>query len=277
MNRVRHLSHRESIAGRFDAEADALQSLLARAVGREGHAHRIDLDRRPAGDRRTCVRAQPRATSSDDPIGRCAPIDLPCQRHDPDLWFADAPADLQLAKALCADCPARLACLAGAAARQEPTGVWGGQIFDHGRIVTHKRSRGRPRKDSTPPRSHRVLPADVAGAHSSGPSWLALLACRDSDLDMPDLADHRVGEDIDQIAVERAVAGYHQVRLHDLTRAEQDEVICRLTERGESARDIADQLATTERTVCRRRAALNLTAATLPDAHRRARPTSLTH
>jgi WhiB family redox-sensing transcriptional regulator len=41
-------------------------------------------------------------------------------------------------------------CLAGAIERREPCGVWGGQIFHHGRIVPYKRSRGRPRKDSTP-------------------------------------------------------------------------------------------------------------------------------
>ena len=277
MNGVRVRPRRESIAGRFDAEADALQALLASGSGPVSRAHRTDLNSWPAGDRRSSVAARRRPISI-DPIGRRARIDLPCQRHDPDLWFADAPADLELAKALCADCPARLACLAGAAARQEPTGVWGGQIFDHGRIVTHKRPRGRPRKDSTPPRSHRVLPADGGGVHSSGPGWLARLACRDSDRDIPDLASHRGGADIDEIAVERAVAGYHRVRLQDLTRAEQDEVIRRLTEHGKSVRDIADHLATTERTVCRRRAALNVAAAAFcPASHTAARPTNLTH
>ena len=66
--------------------------------------------------------------------------------HGPDLWFAEAPADLELAKTLCTDCPARLECLAGALDRQEPFGVWGGQILYQGRIVKHKRPRGRPRK-----------------------------------------------------------------------------------------------------------------------------------
>lgn len=87
---------------------------------------------------------------SADPIGRHAPLGLPCQIQDPDLWFAEAPAALELAKALCTGCPAQQMCLAGALDRQEPFGVWGGQIFQHGRIVSHKRARGRPRKDSTP-------------------------------------------------------------------------------------------------------------------------------
>ncbi|MDX6432336.1 MAG: hypothetical protein QOE54_4702, partial [Streptosporangiaceae bacterium] len=43
------------------------------------------------------------------------------------------------------------------------------------------------------------------------------------------------------------------IRLDDLTAAEQAELVRRLTERGKSIRDIADQLATTKRTVTRRR------------------------
>lgn len=38
-----------------------------------------------------------------------------------------------------------------------------------------------------------------------------------------------------------------------LTKGEQDEVVRRLTERGKSIRDIADQLDTTKRTISRRR------------------------
>ena len=82
-----------------------------------------------------------------DPISRRSPADLPCRVQDPDLWFADAPAHLELAKQFCAGCPARVACLAGAIGRQEPWGVWGGEIFDGGQIVARKRPRGRPRKN----------------------------------------------------------------------------------------------------------------------------------
>jgi WhiB family redox-sensing transcriptional regulator len=77
-------------------------------------------------------------------------IELPCHQADPDLWFADKPADLELAKALCADCPLRLQCLAAALERGEPWGVWGGEIFDQGVIVARKRPRGRPRKSPAP-------------------------------------------------------------------------------------------------------------------------------
>src|SRR6266700_2434607 len=59
---------------------------------------------------------------------------LPCA-GDPDLFFAESPDDVELAK-----------CLAGAVERREPWGVWGGQLFIRGEIVPRKRGRGRPRK-----------------------------------------------------------------------------------------------------------------------------------
>ena len=72
--------------------------------------------------------------------------DLPCRATDPDLFFAESPADLERAKTLCAACPVRARCLARAIERQEPWGVWGGEIFDQGEIIARKRPRGRPRK-----------------------------------------------------------------------------------------------------------------------------------
>lgn len=73
--------------------------------------------------------------------------ELPCRQYDPDLWFADSPADLEVAKAFCGGCPLRAECLAGAIERAEPWGVWGGEIFERGAVVPRKRPRGRPRKD----------------------------------------------------------------------------------------------------------------------------------
>ena len=71
---------------------------------------------------------------------------LPCRVNDPELFFADSPADVELAKTLCAACPARLDCLTGALERREPWGVWGGEWFVQGAVVARKRPRGRPRK-----------------------------------------------------------------------------------------------------------------------------------
>ena len=72
---------------------------------------------------------------------------LPCHTVDPDLWFAESPADVETAKALCSGCPLRTACLASALDRAEPWGVWGGQLVVAGEVVARKRPRGRPRKD----------------------------------------------------------------------------------------------------------------------------------
>jgi WhiB family redox-sensing transcriptional regulator len=51
--------------------------------------------------------------------------------------------------------------LAGALARREAAGVWGGQIFDNGEIIASKRGRGRPRKDAANYRR------EVRGGHDS--------------------------------------------------------------------------------------------------------------
>ncbi len=65
---------------------------------------------------------------------------------NPDLFFAESPADVARAKELCASCPVRSACLAAALDRAEPWGVWGGELLLRGAIVPGKRARGRPRK-----------------------------------------------------------------------------------------------------------------------------------
>ncbi|PWD52403.1 WhiB family transcriptional regulator [Serinibacter arcticus] len=74
-------------------------------------------------------------------------VTLPCQVGDTlDLWFAEGGDDVERAKAMCAACPLRAACLEGALTRREPWGVWGGEVFIDGTVVARKRGRGRPRK-----------------------------------------------------------------------------------------------------------------------------------
>ncbi len=75
--------------------------------------------------------------------------ELPCRSSDPELFFAESPVDVELAKALCRTCPLRVECLAGALDRQEPWGVWGGELLVAGVVVARKRPRGRPRKCET--------------------------------------------------------------------------------------------------------------------------------
>ncbi len=62
------------------------------------------------------------------------------------LFFSDEIPDIRRAKTICLDCSLLETCLAGAIERREPAGVWGGELFAEGRILTHKRKRGRPPK-----------------------------------------------------------------------------------------------------------------------------------
>jgi WhiB family transcriptional regulator, redox-sensing transcriptional regulator len=100
-------------------------------------------------------------TPRDEPQPADAPAPIPafpCQRHDPDLWFAESPDTLEYAKALCRPCPVRALCLAGALHRHEPWGVWGGEMVVSGAILPHKRPRGRPRKHPLPAPFRQPVP-----------------------------------------------------------------------------------------------------------------------
>ena len=63
------------------------------------------------------------------------------------LFFSDQIDDIARAKQICTKCPLVEPCLAGAVERREPCGVWGGQLFANGKILAHKRKRGRPPKN----------------------------------------------------------------------------------------------------------------------------------
>jgi len=84
--------------------------------------------------------------------------------HDPrssftDLFFSENPHDIARAKAICSRCTVRDVCLAGAVARREAFGVWGGECFQDGEIVAVRRGRGRPRKNPVP-----ILVDEINGA-----------------------------------------------------------------------------------------------------------------
>lgn len=68
---------------------------------------------------------------------------LPCTDNSR-LWFSELPGDVEQAKAACRRCPLLRPCLVGAVERAEACGVWGGEIFQRGVIIGHKRPRGRP-------------------------------------------------------------------------------------------------------------------------------------
>jgi len=71
-------------------------------------------------------------------------FNLPCHTADPELYFSEDEIQVAEAKSLCGGCPVRAQCLEGALSRQEPVGVWGGELFDEGRIIAKKRKAGRP-------------------------------------------------------------------------------------------------------------------------------------
>jgi WhiB family redox-sensing transcriptional regulator len=62
------------------------------------------------------------------------------------LFFSEDLLDIARAKHLCSTCPVKTSCLEGALERREPWGVWGGELLVNGRIIAHKRRRGRPPK-----------------------------------------------------------------------------------------------------------------------------------
>ena len=96
---------------------------------------------------RTEEGVQPSLGQLHDQAGLVEKEALPCRVNNPELWFAETPADVECAKALCQECPVRAMCLEGALERREPWGVWGGQLFLQGVVIPRKRPRGRPRKN----------------------------------------------------------------------------------------------------------------------------------
>ena len=77
------------------------------------------------------------------------------------IFFSEDLGDIAQAKRICAECPSLTLCLEAAIERTEPWGVWGGQLFRKGKILTNKRGRGRPRKISIPEEEFPVIPIPV--------------------------------------------------------------------------------------------------------------------
>lgn len=73
------------------------------------------------------------------------------------LFFSDENVDIARAKAICSRCALSASCLDGALEREEPWGVWGGELIETGRIVVDRRPRGRP---SVLPRPIMVIDED---------------------------------------------------------------------------------------------------------------------
>ena len=74
-----------------------------------------------------------------------ASANLPCHSADPETFFAESNVEVAYAKTLCGGCPMKAACLEGALSRKEPCGIWGGELFEDGKVIKEKRAPGRPR------------------------------------------------------------------------------------------------------------------------------------
>lgn len=127
--------------------------------------------------RGTQLSGQPAPASTDRIPHPPSAVRTPCADADPDLWFAERPAELNVAKALCAHCPIKAACLAGALERGEPWGVWGGEIVQQGVVLAYKRGRGRPSNADR----RLGLVTKVADPDADGASDIAAAAARRAD------------------------------------------------------------------------------------------------
>ena len=78
-----------------------------------------------------------------------------------DLFFSEDIGDIAAAKRVCADCSVLAECLEGALDQRELFGVWGGQLFINGKMLTVKRRRGRPPKVARPEDQMPVVPIPV--------------------------------------------------------------------------------------------------------------------
>jgi WhiB family redox-sensing transcriptional regulator len=101
------------------------------------------------------VASEPREPDSPRPpgdVGTRAPVARCADGHGTmtGLFFSDNVIDIARAKAMCGLCPLQASCLAGALEREEPWGVWGGELLSGGRIVANKRPCGRPPKHPRP-------------------------------------------------------------------------------------------------------------------------------
>lgn len=66
------------------------------------------------------------------------------------LFFSEDFYEIARAKAICSACPVMSECFEAAKSRHEPWGVWGGELFENGRVCRDKRPRGRPPKLARP-------------------------------------------------------------------------------------------------------------------------------
>jgi WhiB family transcriptional regulator, redox-sensing transcriptional regulator len=138
------------------AYATALRAFRLGDDARREHPRSDGHDHSARGRReatRAVVASRPRVRLAVGPIDRLVSQRARC--FDPrssysGLFFSENPVDVTRARSICAKCTVRELCLSRALERGEPYGVWGGEFLFEGKIVAHKRGRGRPRKIPLP-------------------------------------------------------------------------------------------------------------------------------
>lgn len=78
-----------------------------------------------------------------------------------DLFFSEDISEISAAKRVCAECPVIAPCLEAALDNEEQWGVWGGQLFVNGELLSVKRRRGRPRKVARPEDLMPTIPIPI--------------------------------------------------------------------------------------------------------------------
>ena len=80
----------------------------------------------------------PSMSTNQEHLGRWTTL-ASCRALDPELFFPETANDEDAAKAVCAGCPVRIACLEHALAASEPYGIWGGLTLRERRLLRRVR------------------------------------------------------------------------------------------------------------------------------------------
>ena len=120
----RALTRQETMETR-DADAEAIRELW-------------EIARKKEQDRRQVQRGEIPIT----PSAACTQI-IGNSAARVRVFFSHDRKVIDQAKAICAGCPRRESCLEGALERREPWGVWGGELFRNGHVVTNRKRRPR--------------------------------------------------------------------------------------------------------------------------------------
>ena len=67
----------------------------------------------------------------------------------------------------------RAKCLSGALSRKEPTGVWGGELFEDGKVIQEKRAPGRPRIKAVASANVEIVDVELAEEEFSSAKKIA--------------------------------------------------------------------------------------------------------